>query len=250
MKPFYQSDDVTIYHGRAEAALPGPEPGSIDLVLTDPPYAVSKPGEDIVVTGHAPYRRDFGEWDREFSPAFLLEQSARLLRPGGSFVAFCSDDLVANYHSTPLKHRKLGVWAKTNPPCRVRPGYQHGGELWVYQTKPGAAPTWNGGACQSNIITTANARSTEGPLLHPNQKPLALISGFIARHSNPGDLVLDPYMGSGTTAVACRNLGRRFVGVEQSEQFCAVAVERLAQRTLELEQRREPEQVSMFQEAV
>ena len=80
----------------------------------------------------------------------------------------------------------------------------------------------------SSILTFAS----EGRNQHPTQKPVGLMEYLIATYSNPGDLVLDPTMGSGTTGVAARNLGRRFVGIEKNEKFYEIALERLAEETL------------------
>jgi site-specific DNA-methyltransferase (adenine-specific) len=70
--------------------------------------------------------------------------------------------------------------------------------------------------------------------VHPTQKPVALFHRIIAEHTRPGDLILDPYMGSGPIAAACRNTGRRYIGIEVSEVYCEVAVQRLQQSVLDL----------------
>jgi len=69
---------------------------------------------------------------------------------------------------------------------------------------------------------------------HPTQKPVELMRFFMRLHTDPADLILDPFMGSGTTLVAAKQLGRRAIGIEIEEKYCAVAVERLAQGVLRL----------------
>jgi site-specific DNA-methyltransferase (adenine-specific) len=245
---FHSEPGITLYCGDCREVLPllrcpntsycieacDGRCGGIDLVLTDPPYGVSGRHDEaaITVNGHAPFVRHFGEWDKEWDPAFLLAEADRLLRPGGSLIAFMADAWIPLFHRTPLEQKKLGVWAKTNPAPRVRPGYQSGAEMWMWQVKPGATPTWNGGFTQSNVITTPNAASCEGALDHPTQKPLRLISGFVSRHSNGADMVLDPYMGSGTTIEAAKMLGRRAIGIEIEPKYCEIAVKRLRQEVL------------------
>lgn len=71
--------------------------------------------------------------------------------------------------------------------------------------------------------------------LHPSQKPVSLMRWIVDRWTKPGDLVLDPYMGSGPIAQACYELGRRYIGVECVEDYCRVAVQRLGQQVLPLE---------------
>jgi site-specific DNA-methyltransferase (adenine-specific) len=78
-----------------------------------------------------------------------------------------------------------------------------------------------------------NRASERGFHVHPTQKPVALMRWIIDRWTEPGDLVLDPYMGSGPVAQACHELGRRYIGVELVEDYCKVAVSRLAQQTFD-----------------
>ena len=236
-KPYHEEPGITIYHGDCRSILPEIPAGSVDLVLTDPPYGISGQQDEasIVVNGHAPFMRHFGEWDKAWSPARLLSDANLLLRPGGSLIAFMAHAWIAAFGDTPLIEKKLGVWVKTNPAPRIRPGYQAGTEFWAWQAKDGASPTWNGGFLQSNAIITPNANSCENGLQHPTQKPLRLIRGFMERHSNTGDLILDPFMGSGTTLVAAKQLGRRAIGIEIEEKYCEIAAKRLAQEVLPLE---------------
>lgn len=71
------------------------------------------------------------------------------------------------------------------------------------------------------------------PILHPTQKPASLMRVILEEWSAPGELIYDPYMGSGPVAQACRELGRRYIGVEIVEEYCEIAVQRLAQGVLE-----------------
>lgn len=272
--------------GDCNSVLGTDEPAEyFDLILTDPPYGLSgrQAEAEIALTekngkAREPFKRHFGEWDKQWDPTRLVDWAARLLRPGGSLIAFMAHEWIGAYldvalgwrdvefldlqipgmpenhrasipsddgfqirarprpEDLKLETRALGVWVKTNPPCRARPGYQHNVEFWAWMVKPGKAPTWNGGYTCPKSIITANALSCEGgKLFHPTQKPLKLIRGFIQRHSNPGDLVLDPYMGSGTTLVAAKSLGRRAVGIEIDPGYYGVARDRLAQDGLPLE---------------
>ena len=73
---------------------------------------------------------------------------------------------------------------------------------------------------------------TKDPKLHPTQKPTELIIWAIEKYSNPNDLILDPFLGSGTTAVAAKQVGRRYIGIEISPEYCKIAEQRLAQEEL------------------
>lgn len=71
--------------------------------------------------------------------------------------------------------------------------------------------------------------------VHQNQKPVDLIVQCINKHSDPGDIILDPFMGSGTTAVACLCTGRNYIGFELDEKYCSVARKRIEQEVAEME---------------
>ena len=85
-----------------------------------------------------------------------------------------------------------------------------------------------------NLFRYSSAFLPEGQEDHPTQKPEALMRQFIAHTTNPGDLILDPFMGSGTTLRAAKDLGRRAIGIELEEKYCEIAVKRLAQQVLPL----------------
>lgn len=76
-----------------------------------------------------------------------------------------------------------------------------------------------------NIISQMPSRVRE----HPNEKPLELIRGLVDTHSNIGDIILDPFMGSGTTGVAAVNLGRKFIGIEIEEKYFDIACRRISE---------------------
>ena len=86
-----------------------------------------------------------------------------------------------------------------------------------------------------NIFESDSYRHGQpGKVNHPTQKPLAVILPIIQASSNFGDLILDPFAGSGSTLVAAKQLGRRYIGIEISEEYCKIARERLKQEELEL----------------
>ena len=228
--PYYWQDDITLYHGDCAEVLPKLDAGSVDLVFTDPPYLLSNM-VDIPFTTRADMIRDFGEWDRQWTPDLLLAESARLLVPGGSLLSFTSDKLLSWFAHEGLKHRGTVAWEKSNPPPQPRPGYMSALEFIAWLQKPGAPATWNGNGAQRNILKFPIC-SGEERTEHRTQKPLALIKDLILRHSDPGDLILDPYVGSGTTLRAAKDLGRRAVGIELREDFCVLTVKRLGQDVL------------------
>lgn len=235
MQPVYDQSGIAIYQAECGEVMAGLAEKSIDLILTDPPYQVSNRKQKAMRRKDAsPLRRHFGEWDEGgWDQAGFLDSARRLLRPGGSLIAFCSAKQIAGYEQAGLglEFRGAGVWVKTNPAPTLRSVYQPALEHWVWLVRGGAKPTWNGGHTQTNGLVFPLATS-EGKTIHLCQKPVRLMMGFVARHSNPGDLVLDPYLGSGSTLRAAKNLGRRGIGVEADAKYVLGAIYRIGQEVL------------------
>ena len=100
-------------------------------------------------------------------------------------------------------------------------GYRHQYEFVAY---------W--GSYNGTTYSDVFREAREGTYEHPTQKPVWLCKKLVANSSNVGDLVLDPFMGSGTTLRAAKDLGRRAIGIEIEEKYCKIAVKRLAQEVL------------------
>lgn len=123
---------------------------------------------------------------------------------------------------------RFGVWVKTNPMPQVsgdRPA--NGWDGIAYLHRPGKK-TWNGGGNHGNYI---------GPVItdgsHATPKPLPMVRQFVERFTNPGDLIIDPFMGSGTTLRAAKDAGRRAIGIDIDRGACERAAERLRQDVLD-----------------
>lgn len=266
MTPYYERSGVRLWLGDNREVLPTLE-GGYDLVLTDPPYNVSVRG----VGGRAnttvgaverqdgskrEIRRDFGDWDYDWDPAPFVAAIPRLLRDGGSLIAFVTEWTIGafvadvrrrendstNRHFTDegrriakprdvLDHRCEIYWHKANPTPNFRGLYQRAVEEMVWQTK-GGAWTFNANGATHNVyrepIVGGAART------HPTQKPVELMRSLLLVHSNPGDRVLDPFAGSGTTARACKDLGRTCDLIEADERYAEDIVRRMEQEVLAL----------------
>lgn len=249
--PYYEDEWVTLYHGDADGtgggdAILSTLASPFDAIITDPPYNVSpRNGRDGTTHGKLKRKdgtsrkvqRDFGEWDRSWDPKPFLSEATRLLRDdGGSLIAFTSEFLIGDYVASGLNHRNLIYWHKTNPTPAFKRLYVRAIEMAVWQVKGKTGWTWNGGGYVVNVykgkvvagFACANGEFRE----HPTQKPLWLMRDLIEHHTNEGDLILDPYAGSGTTLVAAKFHNRRAVGVEASEAYCEGIAKRLSQDTL------------------
>lgn len=216
MTPYYEDGSCTIYHGDCrEVELPA----EADLVLTDPPYGIAYKAQARGTEGPGRLEGQTVRADDEpFDPRWLLtfgrcvifgaNHFAHLLPPGGWI-----------------------VWSKVqdNRWC-------HG----AYSTRSLAEVAWTNCHSYTGLFNCFWAGSPmhrlgeeRGSQLHPTQKPVALMRWIVDRNTEPGDLVLDPYMGSGPVARACADLGRRYVGVELEERYCEAAVKRLGQSVMD-----------------
>lgn len=211
----------------------------VDLVVTDPPYNVSQKEninyKDLNVT------KNFGEWDYNFDPIPVLKELKRVLKPTGQIYVFCSTRQIPIYVSVFEKEwffRNLLVWYKTNPPPRLsKTNFLFANEYLVYaineKVKPGSVTfNFSKQTEMHNTFITSSLQSKErlkenNKAVHPTQKPLSILKRLIEISSNEGDIVLDPFMGVGSTAIAARQLGRDFLGSEINEKFVVLAERRL-----------------------
>jgi site-specific DNA-methyltransferase (adenine-specific) len=243
MTPYYQDDAVTIYHADCREVLPVLEPESVTLLWTDPPYGHGNHVDDLNqrLNGHRgilnqPIANDGADEMRAVVDA-MLRLALPLLRPecccccccggGGPRPTFAwlaermDRDGFSFFHSV--------IWDKVNPGLGWRYRRQH--EMVMVAHRTGGKLAWaEGQEAVSNVVVASPPRNR----LHPNQKPHQLVSGFIARHSAPGDLVLDPFMGAGTTLRAAKALGRPSIGVDVEERYCEMAALQASQEVLDL----------------
>ena len=212
------------------------EDNSIDLVLIDPPYEVSRDtnfqsgeakGKD---TDRFRVSMDFGDWDFGFTGLdIVIKECYRILKKGGTLICFYDlwklTTLKDYFENAKFKQIRYIEWVKTNPvPINSKVNYlTNAREIAVVGVK-GGKPTFN--SEYDNGIYLYPICHDKGRF-HPTQKPLALIEDLIVKHSNKGDIILDCFSGSGTTAVAAYNQERNFKGCELSKDFYDKSVQRL-----------------------
>lgn len=192
---------------------------SVPLVIADIPYwevNSFKPGFRKLNKGKAD--------EKTFEIEPFIKELARIVT--GSVYVFCGFEQVSEIRKL-LKElgfsTRVCVWKKTNPsPMNGKTLWLSNVEICVYGKKPKA--TFNA-HCKGVVWEFPNGRSKR----HPTEKPLKLIEYLISVSSNPGDLVLDPCIGSGTTAEAAKKQGRNFVGFEIDGGYCDIARARIGQ---------------------
>ena len=207
---------------KLQLAMPGYKEAA--LLITDPPYNVNYSGAAGKIFND---RLDDASFLGFISLAFC--RANRLMRPGAAFYIWHSSSQSMNFHaacrSVGWQVRETLVWVK---PQFVlgRADYHYRHEPCLYGWKDGAAHTWNGGRAQSTVLDFCKPVTSPD---HPTMKPVALFQQLIANSTNRGDIVLDPFAGSGTTALACARLDRRAWLVEISPYYCDVIRRRYAE---------------------
>ena len=201
MIPYYNHAGITIYHGDCRDILPHLEP--VDLVLTDPPYGCGK-----------------ADWDDNFPKWFVVEafkcSQTVCIMPGLWALPDCLEAMGSRYKWIIAGYNKNGM-------THGAIGYNN----WIPAVCGGVIK--NGGQDAHSFTI-----GSEPQFPHPSQKPLKFMRFLIVRLSEENQTILDPFMGSGTTLVAAKQLGRKAIGIEIEEKYCEIAVKRLAQEVLAL----------------
>lgn len=217
MKPYCDDGQCVIYHG--DCAVIAPTLGRFDLLCTDPPYgigAANNSGRGGKRHGKAATAsRDYGDatWDDAPPEPRLLD----MLRSCAASQCIFG----GNYFALPPTRCWL-LWDKENGTN----GYADAEMAWTnYDIAVRLKRHRWAGMLQANM-------SSKEERLHPTQKPLAVMTWAISLCPERPSTVFDPFMGSGTTLRACKDLGIRAVGIEQDERYCEIAAKRLAQQTL------------------
>ena len=226
--------DLDLRLGDSFAGLADLETGSVDVTITDPPFdARTHRAAAEVGDWRTDKRRRAALPFPPLTPERLAEMAGHLARVTRRWIViFAAERQVEPWavalESAGARFVRLGAVVRTNP-CPQRTGDRPGpaiDPLVIAHAGMSGSMRWNGGG-RAAKWETPGARYDEGGQIHPAQKELALIRQLVEAFSNPGELVLDPFAGAGTTAAACKSVGRRFLGWEISSDYHAAAVRRL-----------------------
>ena len=234
---------MTLHLGNCLDVMRGIPDGSVDMVLTDPPYGTTACKWDSVIP---------------FEP--MWAQLKRIVKPNGAIVLTASQPFTsALVMSNVAMFKYCWVWDKVRPSgfqiakyvpmkrhedvvvfCRVTPNWNPIKEERAKPVKGRVSSISDSSPLKysdgkTRIYTHKNPQSiltfskqSDGKYVHPTQKPVALMQYLIRTYTNAGETVLDFTMGSGTTGVACKNLGRSFIGIEMDAAYFAAASARIA----------------------
>jgi site-specific DNA-methyltransferase (adenine-specific) len=240
--------DVTLWQGDCLERMGEIPDGSVDLVLCDLPYGTTE-----------------CEWDSVIPLEPLWSHYERVMKPDGAVILTANQPFTSQLVTSRLKDFKYSwTWVKSNASgfanAKKQPLRANEDVLVFYRSQPTYNPQgitrleipktrtketggfmgrtgFKDGYQQEftnyprNVINIASASET----VHPTQKPVELMEYLVRTYSNPGEIVLDNTMGSGTTGVACVNTGRNFIGIELSPEYHSIAERRIADARLRLE---------------
>lgn len=232
----------TLINGDCLEALRSIDGDSVDLILTDPPYNLGLFMKERATNLKALRDNYFGaagwdnleydQWNESMDSFF--DEAARVMKPGGSMVVFMAVIKVESIIAQAVKHgfyyKTTGTWHKQNPmPRNMNLHFVNSTESWIYFTYGARVGTFNneGKVVHDYFESPVTPKSERRYGKHPTQKPIALMDFFVEKLSNPGDLVLDPFMGSGSSGVSAIRNGRRFIGIELEETYYDIATNRI-----------------------
>ena len=222
MRPYYQDDAVTIYHGDCRDIVP--VIAQVDCMVTDPPFGVSEcRGGDTRTYKKASYETERFDDTEEYRRSVVVPMIESCLL------------IVQRAAVTP---GVFGLWdypRATDVGCFWTPAAQTHGR-WGFRTfNPilyyGRSPRAGIGDSPSGISLTESSEKNG----HPCPKPFKAWKWLVNKVSNPGETILDPFMGSGTTLRAAKDLGRKAIGIEIEEKYCEIAAKRMSQEVLSFE---------------
>lgn len=249
-KPYYYKQNAILVHADTFAFLAQMKPESMDMIFADPPYFLSNGG--FSNSGGQVVPVDKGDWDKVHSfedkhhfNRMWIRLAKKILKPNGTMWVSGSFHNIYSV-GTALEQEGFKIlnnitWQKTNPApnlsCRY---FTHSTEtiLWARKADKRAKHYYNyelmkslnGGKQMKDVWTGGLTRKAEKWAgKHPTQKPEYLLERIILASTKPGDFILDPFVGSGTTGVVAKKLNRRFIGIDSEESYLKIAIARLEQ---------------------
>lgn len=236
---------IKLYNKNCLEVLKEIEDKSVDLIITDPPYNIGNfmkkrqtnlnKMRDNFFVGAGWDNLEYDEWINQMSKFF--SEISRVSKDGATLIMFMSiirvESIVKIAEKNKFYYKTTGIWHKSNPmPRNMNLHFVNSTESWIYfiyNKKTGKFN--NNGKVIHDFIETSLATTKEKRYgKHPTQKPEKLIEFFVKTLSNKNDLVLDPFMGSGTTGVVSVKNDRRFIGIEINENYYEISKKRIMEK--------------------
>ena len=223
---------IKVYNNDCVIGMQELQNNSVDAIITDPPYNIAR-DNNFKSMGRAGI--DFGEWDKEFNLVSWIPISIDKVKKGGNVIIFTdwksTTPIIEELEKNNCDVKDMIRVEKSNPMPRNRDRrFITDYEIAIWAVKKGAKWTFNRKLETYErplIKTKVTPKSEKIEKGHPTQKNIETMEWLIERLTNESDVVLDPFMGSGTTGVACQNLNRRFIGYELDDKYYSMAKSRL-----------------------
>ena len=248
LKFYYDKDNFKLLYGDSLKLLKKIEPKSVDMIFADPPYFLS--GDGITCSAGKMVSVNKGAWDEKIAIAEKHKFNRK-------WIKLCNEVLkdngtiwisgtMHNIYSIGMALEEEGfkiinniTWRKLNPPpnisCRA---FVHSTEtiLWAkkdlknvkHKFNYGVMKKMNGGKQMKDVWETSLTKPSEKKHgKHPTQKPIELLEKIILASTDEGDLILDPFNGSGTTGIVASELNRRYIGIEKEKNYLDLTIRRL-----------------------
>jgi len=213
--------------------IPG---GVVDAIITDPPYGIGYASSRKTGMSGEPRKNKASFGIDRFNPEWISE-AYRVLRKDSLLYCFTRWDVASkwceSFSSSGFKVTQRLVWDK----CHWKMGdlrYYGSQTEDVLLVRKGSPDMFLGGkGRRGNLFKYSSSFLPEGQHDHPTQKPEKLVTQFILDSTQPGETILDPFVGSGTTSVACKLTHRHFIGIEINQDYCKIAEGRLLQGVIQ-----------------
>ena len=227
----YLSDSITFVKELIKQNI------KVDHIITDPPYNISK--KNNFTTMNSPRKGVyFGEWDKTFDLISWIKDYVSLLNKNGSVIIFCSylyiSFIVKELENNGIDVKDILVWKKSNPmPRNINRRYVQDMEFAIWGVRKNAKWTFNKPANVPYLRSVFESSLVSGKEKtgHPTQKSLSLLENIIRIHTNENEIIIDPFMGSGTTGEAALKNKRKFIGIENNYDYFEISTKRLNKLT-------------------
>ena len=204
----------------------------LDAIITDPPYCVSRTHQ-LGFSNMGRSGMNYGKWDYDFNQKEWIKICAPMIKDGGSVIVFMDwknmSYLVEELTEQGFSIKDLIRWEKRNPmPRNVNSRYVMDFEVALWAVKGKKGWTFNKPKNKPYLrpVYTSGVVLGSKKRIHPTQKSVEIIEEIIKVHTNKGDLIFDPFSGSGTTALACQNTGRNCIAAEIDKNYFEKSKER------------------------
>lgn len=203
------------------------EDSSVDLIITDPPYEINTSGGGMYKAKDKRYVKELNGLKNGFAPE-VLDELVRVMKKINIYI-FCSQKQILPLLKYFVEGKKCNynilTWHKSNPIPACGNKYITDTEYILFFREKGVKIYGSVDTKHTYYITPLNTKDKR-LYGHPTCKPIEILENFVLNSSVEGDLVLDPFMGSGSTGVACLKNNRRFLGIEKEEEYCKIAEKR------------------------